>query len=133
MCQGFNHFPGFSHHFVLAKFATSSVLGLKLVIWLREKGRVKSTRTTPPPQPIKYLPRKIWLGMFGCSRLGLKEIFVLEKGRVKSTRITPAQQPIKYLPSSSPDCHFAHIGTPLGGRRQSGSINDSLGRAMDRI
>ena len=25
MCQGFSHFSGFLHHFVLAKFATSSI------------------------------------------------------------------------------------------------------------
>ena len=25
MCQGFNHFSGFLHHFVLAKLATSSI------------------------------------------------------------------------------------------------------------
>ena len=27
MCQGFSHFPGFLYHFVMAKSATSSIMG----------------------------------------------------------------------------------------------------------
>ena len=59
MCQGFSHFPGFSHHFDLAKLATTSIrvkflalissLGFgNFFMKLRKKGRATHLKCISP-------------------------------------------------------------------------------------
>ena len=110
MCQGFSHFPGFLHHFVMAKLATSSIK-VNDQSTPPELLSLCSTPLLPSPHHLIYPPMLHFLRLLTIMYLHL--LSPLPPPSHPSNFLPPLFFPLLLRSPSPPSLHIPHLPLSL--------------------